>query len=204
MIRGKLKIVLIFGQSDLAMFLAKANCAPVCRASNVATFRRAAQCALVCEAVTLAPIRAKANLPLQPRPRLAAERRRNGNIAIRCGEVDLAAAGGGVNAKMPCGVARGAVVCEIGHPCVATLEGRNWRPFSRGPMFALLCGAAHIATLCGEFNQTAVRRVANSAKPCLGKLSAARYVEIPDTCSATWGSKWCCAGAWMSLVACGR
>ena len=186
------------------MFVAKANFALVCRAPNVATLRRAAQCALVCEAVTLAPIRAKANLLLQPRPRLAAEIRRNGKIAIRCGEVDLAAAGGGVTAKMPCGVARGAVVCEIGHPCVATLEGRNWRPCPRGPMFALLCGAAHIATLCGEFNQTAVRRAANSAKPCLGRVSALRYVEIPDTCSAMWGSKWRCAGAWISLVACGR
>ena len=76
------------------MFVAKPNFALARRASNVATLRRAAQCALACEAVTIAPIRAEANLLLQPRPMLAAEIRPNGNIAIRCGEVDLAAAGG--------------------------------------------------------------------------------------------------------------
>ena len=76
------------------MFVAKPNFSLARRVSNVATLRRAAQCALVCEAVTIAPIRAEANLLLQPRPRLAAEIRPNGNIAIRCGEVDLAAAGG--------------------------------------------------------------------------------------------------------------
>ena len=138
--RGRIKIVLIIGQLGLAMFVAKANFASVCRVSKVATLRRAAQCALVCEAVTIAPIRAEVNLLQQPRPRLAAEIRRNGNIAMRCGEVDLAAAGGGVNAIMPCGVASGAVVCELGHPCVTTSEGRNWRPCSRGPMLPCLAG----------------------------------------------------------------
>ena len=59
--------------------------------------------------------------------------------------VDLAVAGGGINAIMPCGVASGAVVCEIGHPCFTTLEGKYWRLCSRGPL--LLCFAGWLILL---------------------------------------------------------
>ena len=108
-VRGRIKNVLIIGQLDLAVFVAKAYFAPVCRVSNVATSRRAAHCTLLCRTATTASIMADVNVGLQPRRRFTAELRRTGNITIQCGEVDLVGARGRVNAITPCGAARGAV-----------------------------------------------------------------------------------------------
>ena len=137
---------LLSRQIDLAMFVAKVNFASVCRVANVATLRRAAQCALVCGTVTTALTRADVNLGLQARRSFTKELRRTGEILIRCGEADLAAAGEGVNAITPCGVAGGAMVCENGHPCFTGREGRTWRSCFWGPM--LLCSVGWLIMLC--------------------------------------------------------
>ena len=159
----------------MATFVAKAHFALVCRVGNVATLRRAFQSALICEAVSIASIREDVNLGLQPRRPFTAELRRNGNIAVRCGEVDPAAEGKRLTQLHPGGWPE--VLWHVRMVTLALLLGRD-------SIGALVFGRQRRSALRDGSYCCALFRSADSAKwpivrSCVGRLSVLRYVAIP-------------------------